>query len=339
MNLRIVLLLLTSICFDVLAQPAKNLCVAFYNQENLFDTIDTPDKNDSEFLPGGKYNWDHEKYKNKIGNMSRVIAAMNKNNGPDFLGMCEVENDIALHDLALQLNSKNLNYKYIWFDSPDERGIDNALIYKPENIKHVKSALFLIDTNGIGGDQTRGILMADFILINKARLVLFVNHWPSRRDGETESEFKRIFVAKTLKHLCDSIEKADPYCKIIVMGDLNDYPDNKSVNEIMMAKKDAVNLPATAFYNPMFALMESGGGSYKHKNTWNFLDQILLNKNLVSNKSNLVYINNSATTFKENWMLETDDKYKGNPKRTFGGTKYLNGFSDHLPVLLYLQMK
>ncbi len=339
MNLRIVLLLSTLFCFEASAQKGKKLCISFYNQENLFDTIDNPAKNDEEFLPNGKYRWDHEKYKNKIQNMSKVIGALNENKGPDFMGMCEVESDYTLHDLSLKLNQQGLNYKYIWFEGPDERGIDNALIYKPENVKNVKGVLFTIDPIGIGGDQTRGILMCDFILSNKARLVIFVNHFPSRREGEKESEFKRIFVAKTLKHITDSIEKSDPACKIMVMGDFNDYPNNISLTDILQAKKEQVSSNSNGFYNPMYSLMEAGQGSYKHKGEWNFLDQIILNKNLLSEKSNLVYLNNSTAVFKQDWMLETEEKYKGNPKRTFGGMKYLNGYSDHLPVYLIVEMK
>ncbi len=168
---------------------------------------------------------------------------------------------------------------------------------------------------------------------------MFIVHFPSRREGEKESEFKRLFVAKTLKHISDSVEKADPACKILVMGDFNDYPNNKSLEEELMAKKTSNNLPKTAFYNPMFALMEKGGGSYRHKGEWNFLDQMLLNQKLLSPKSKLVYEDNSASVFVKDWMLETEEKYKGNPLRTFGGTKYLNGYSDHLPVYLYLDMK
>ncbi len=327
------------VSLSAMAQEGRQLCVAFYNQENLFDTIDAPGKDDSEFLPAGKYFWNHEKYMNKISNMSRVISSMNNNHGPDFMGMCEVENDIVLHDLALQLNTHNLNYNYIWFEGPDERGIDNALIYKPSVIRHAKSHHLPVNADSIGGDHTRDILLADFNLLNNTRLVIVVNHWPSRREGETESEYKRIFVARTVKHICDSIIKSDPKCHIMVMGDFNDYPDNRSLSEIMMARPDMSALPARAFYNPMFSMMKAGGGSYRHKGNWNFLDQILLNQNLLDMKSKLHYVANSTAVFKQDWMLETEEKYKGNPKRTFGGTKYLNGFSDHLPVYLYLQMK
>ncbi len=339
MNLRIVLLISTLFCFNASAQIAKKLCISFYNQENLFDTIDNPNKNDEEFLPLGKYKWNHEKYTNKIHNMAKVIHALNEDKGPDFLGICEVESDIALHDLAMQLNSVGLNYKYLWFEGPDERGIDNALIYKPENVKAAKGFLFTIDPNGLRGDQTRGILMCDFILTNIARMVVFINHFPSRREGEKESEFKRLFVAKTLKHISDSVEKSDPKCKIIIMGDFNDYPNNLSISEILGAKKDVSMIKGKGLYNPMYMLMEQGLGSYKYKSEWNFLDQIILNQSLINDKSNLTYQTNSTGVFKQDWMLETEEKYKGNPKRTFGGMKYINGYSDHLPVYLYLDMK
>jgi predicted extracellular nuclease len=199
--------------------------------------------------------------------------------------------------------------------------------------------LFKIDTSGIGGDNTRGILMGDFILENNSRLVILVNHWPSRREGEKESEFKRLFVAKRLREICDSLQAKDSKVSIIAMGDFNDYPDNKSIKEIMQAKGKIEETGKSDFYNPMNELLAQGKGSYKHRGEWNFLDQFLLNKNLLKKESKLVYLNQSTDVFKEEWMLETEEKYKGNPKRTFGGKKYLNGYSDHLPVYLYLQIK
>jgi predicted extracellular nuclease len=339
MKLPIVILLSLFICFESAAQNEKKICVAFYNQENLFDTIDTPNKIDDEFLPKGTYRWDSEKYNNKVKNMSAVISSMNEGKGPDFLGMCEVENDIALSGLNAELGKKKMAYGVVWFDSPDERGIDNALLYKSKMVKKASGHLFKIDTSGIGGDNTRGILMGDFILENNSRLVILVNHWPSRREGEKESEFKRLFVAKRLREICDSLQAKDSKVSIIAMGDFNDYPDNKSIKEIMQAKGKIEETGKSDFYNPMNELLAQGKGSYKHRGEWNFLDQFLLNRNLLKKESKLVYLNQSTDVFKEEWMLETEEKYKGNPKRTFGGKKYLNGYSDHLPVYLYLQIK
>jgi predicted extracellular nuclease len=326
-------------CFQIGAQTKNKLCVAFYNQENLFDTIDTPDKIDEEFLPQGTYKWNTEKYQNKMANMSKVILAINNGNGPDFLGMCEVENEIVLKDLIKELKKNKQDYGIVWFDSPDERGIDNALLYKKNAGKLMKSNLYIIDTAGIGGDNTRGIVMAEFTLKNNSRLILLVNHWPSRREGEKESEYKRIYVAQRAKQICDSIQKKDPNVALIMMGDFNDYPNNESISKIMQAKAATTEMGAFDFYNPMNDLLAKGMGSYKHKGEWNFLDQFLLNKSLLNSNSKLQYEVNSASTFKEEWMLETEEKYKGNPKRTFGGKKYLNGYSDHLPVYLYLNIK
>ncbi|MCG9880764.1 MAG: hypothetical protein MH472_09220 [Bacteroidia bacterium] len=338
MKLRILILLNILFLLDVQLTAQSKICVSFYNQENLFDTLDTPNKDDSEFLPQGTYAWNSEKYYNKLANMSSVISQINQGKGPDFLGMCEVENDLVVGDLTKTLGKKGLTYQYIWHDSKDERGIDNALLYKKEHVNSVQSRLFDINPDSIGGSITRGLLMADFTLKNQSRLVIFVNHWPSRRGGEKESEPKRIYVAKYLKHLCDSIQKKDPKVHIVLMGDFNDHPDNISISEHLKAKESVKSVTKNDFYNPMFQLVKEGKGSYNHRGNWNFLDQFILNQNLVKGKSKLSYVDQSAQAFKEEWMLETEEKYKGNPKRTFGGKKYLNGYSDHLPIYMYLQL-
>lgn len=339
MKFRLLLIINILVLLDAPLKAQSKICISFYNQENLFDTLDTPNKDDSEFLPQGNYAWNSEKYFNKLANMSSVIASINSSKGPDFLGMCEVENDLVLGDLVKTLAQKNQTYQVIWHDSKDERGIDNALLYKKEWVKSVQSKLFDINPDSIGGSITRGLLMADFTLKNQSRLVIFVNHWPSRRGGETESEPKRIYVAKYLKHLSDSIQKNDPKVHIVLMGDFNDHPDNISINQYLQAKETMKSLANNDFYNPMYALMKQGKGSYNHKGSWNFLDQFMLNQNLVNGKGKLVYMTESAQAFKEDWMLETEEKYKGNPKRTFGGKKYLNGYSDHLPIYMFLQVK
>jgi predicted extracellular nuclease len=339
MKVKLFILLSILFLFNAEAQVSKKICVAFYNQENLFDTLDTPNKDDAEFLPNGTYQWNSEKYLNKLRNMSEVIAAINAGKGPDFLGLCEVENDIAVNGLVQTLAQKKLNYQMIWFDSKDERGIDNALIYKKELVKKASGFIFDINPDSLGGSITRGILLADFTLQNNSRLVILVNHWPSRRGGEAESEAKRIFVAKRVKEISDSLQKKDPKVHLLLMGDFNDYPTNASITQYLQAKESIKETGKNQFYNPMFALLKEGKGSYKHKGEWNFLDQLMLNQNLVSGKSNLTYEPQSANVFKEDWMLETEEKYKGNPRRTFGGKKYLNGYSDHLPVYLNLILK
>lgn len=322
-----------------LSAQEKQICIAFYNQENLFDTLDDPIRKDEEFTPTGTYNWTSERYANKLQNMARVIVAMNQGKGPDALGMCEVENQVVLQDLTAQLRKSGLDYHIVWFESPDERGIDNALLYRPDKFQLLDSRIYLIDTAGLNGDRTRGIVLANFKLSNKGNLAILVNHWPSRREGEKESEYKRHFVAARLKTICDSLHKTNDDLAILAMGDFNDYPNNSSIREIMKGKKVPKEVKENDFYNPMYALMEAGKGSYHFRGEWNFLDQFLLNEELLEKGNRITYVTNSTNVFNQDWMLEPEGKYKGNPLRTFGGKKYLNGYSDHLPVYLYLKLK
>ena len=324
---------------DVKAQASKNVFIAFYNQENLFDTIDTEKKIDEEYLPSSKLVWNTTKYQNKLKNMSKVILAMNEGKGPDFLGMCEVETEIALADLCMELNISAQNYKYVFFDGPDERGIDNAFIYKAASAKSVKGHSFMISPEFIGGDKTRNILMADVKLNNGSRIVFLVNHFPSRREGQSESEFKRIAVAGRLKAICDSLVLKDKKVNTILLGDFNDHPNDKSMAEVLEGKSAMSEVSdERQFYNTMWLFHQQGLGSHKYKGEWGVLDQILLNKNLIDGKGKLKYKKGSAGIFKEEFMLETEEKYKGNPKRTFAGNKYLNGYSDHLPVYIQLEI-
>lgn len=320
------------------AQTGKNVFISFYNQENLFDTLDNPNKMDEEYLPDSKLRWNSEKYFNKLNNMSSVILDMNQGQGPDFLGVCEVETEVALADLVKTLNAKTKDaYAYIFFEGPDERGIDNGLIYRKSAVKSIKGRAYGIDPDLIGGDKTRNILLADVKLSNNARLVLAVNHFPSRREGQKESEFKRVAAANRLRTICDSLLKSDKKINIVLMGDFNDHPVDRSMAEVLEGKSTIGEVDERQFYNPLWLFHSQGVGSHKYKNEWGMLDQILLSKNLLIGKSKLKYLKGSAGIHKAEFMLETEEKYKGNPKRTFAGNKYLNGYSDHLPVYIKLE--
>lgn len=316
----------------------KKACIAFYNQENLFDTIDNPRKNDEEFLPNGKYKWNTERYLKKLDNMAKVIASMNNNNGADFLGMCEVESIEALTDLTKNKQLKKMAYKTVFFEGEDERGIDNAFIYKSSLVKEAKGRTIVISSEGIDGDHTRNILVAEITLKNNEKLYFVVNHWPSRREGEKESEFKRIFVAGEVRKVCDEIYAKNAKANIIVMGDLNDEPNNMSVVATLGASGAASKTKDKMLFNTVKELSMDGQGSHKFKGQWSMLDQIIISANLLNNKSKVKFVTGSAQVFKQDFMLETDEKYKGNPLRTFVGNKYLGGFSDHLPVMIYLEI-
>lgn len=316
----------------------KKACIAFYNQENLFDTIDNPRKNDEEFLPNGKYKWNTERYLKKLDNMAKVIASMNNNNGADFLGMCEVESIEALTDLTKNKQLEKMAYKTVFFEGEDERGIDNAFIYKSNLVKEAKGRTIVISSEGIDGDHTRNILVAEITLKNNEKVYFIVNHWPSRREGEKESEFKRIFVAGEVRKVCDEIYAKNSKANIIVMGDLNDEPNNMSVVATLGASGAASKTKDKMLFNTVKELSMDGQGSHKFKGQWSMLDQIIISANLLNNKSKVKFVTGSAQVFKQDFMLETDEKYKGNPLRTFVGNKYLGGFSDHLPVMIYLEI-
>jgi endonuclease/exonuclease/phosphatase family metal-dependent hydrolase len=316
----------------------KKACIAFYNQENLFDTIDNPRKNDEEFLPNGKYKWNTERYLKKLDNMAKVIASMNNNNGADFLGMCEVESIEALNDLTKNKQLEKMAYKSVFFEGEDERGIDNAFIYKSSLVKIASGKSIPIPSDGIDGDHTRNLLLAELTLTNNQKLYFIVNHWPSRREGEKESEFKRVFVASVVRKTCDSIYAINPKANIIVMGDLNDTPSNMSVIATLGATGSASKTKDKMLFNTVKDLAMEGKGTHKYKNEWSMLDQIIISANLLNNKSKVKFVQGSAQVYKQDFMLETDEKYKGSPLRTFVGNKYLGGFSDHLPVMIYLEI-
>jgi len=316
----------------------KKACIAFYNQENLFDTIDNPRKNDEEFLPNGKYKWNTERYLKKLDNMAKVIASMNNNNGADFLGMCEVESIEALTDLTKNKQLEKMAYKSVFFEGEDERGIDNAFIYKSSLVKIASGKSIPIPSDGIDGDHTRNLLLAELTLTNNQKLYFIVNHWPSRREGEKESEFKRVFVASVVRKTCDSIYAINPKANIIVMGDLNDTPSNMSVIATLGATGSASKTKDKMLFNTVKDLAMEGKGTHKYKNEWSMLDQIIISANLLNNKSKVKFVQGSAQVYKQDFMLETDEKYKGSPLRTFVGNKYLGGFSDHLPVMIFLEI-
>lgn len=314
----------------------NSFCLAFYNQENLFDTIDDPHKNDNEFLPGSKNNWNSTRYLDKLTHMAEVISAMNQANGPDVLGVCEIENRAVLQDLCAQAKLKSCNYGIVHFESPDERSIDNALLYKQSKFKVIRAIPYPIRIDSLPHFKTRDILMVQLQVQsdNKAKssLVVLVNHFPSRSGGQGASEFKRYRAATILRHIFDSIQQVSPGQAVIAMGDFNDEPTDPSMDSILGATPD-VN---STLYNPMYALKESGQGSYLYRKHWDMLDQFILNKALTQGKNTWRYQSGSAGIFKEPWMLETEPAHAGAPKRTFAGGKYLNGYSDHLPVFLYL---
>ncbi len=332
--LTIISILLTS------CQGQEKIHIAFWNLENLFDTVDDPSNfGDDEFLPTAKSEWNDIRFDNKLSNLSKIIRSMNDGNGPDILGVCEVENRYVLEELSTRF-LKDLNYEIVHFDSKDPRGIDVGLVYKKNKFTYLNSEPIRVFVQG----NTRDILFST-LTFKDDTLHLFVNHWPSRRTGEIESEPRRIRAANTLRAKVDSLLKSNPKSNIVIMGDFNDMPDNKSLLMTLLAvpfECDSLSQEYTLnLYNTSFKKYSKGVGSYFHQGNFNMLDQIIISKGLLDNK-NLDYVCDSFEIISNELNTTRSGRYKGAPFPTFGSGRYLGGYSDHFPVgakFIYINQK
>lgn len=318
------------------AQSNDTLYVAFWNLQNLFDTIDDPQKNDEEFLPESDLEWTQERLDKKMYNQARVIRSMNNGKGPDILGVCEVENQMVLDSMVNKFLS-DLDYKIAYLESPDNRSIDNGLLYRKSKFELLN---IQADTVHLSDNwQTRLIFGVNLLTENNEKLTVFVNHWPSRSGGQLESEPNRIEAASTLRKHVERIFEKDKKAKIIIIGDFNDEPANTSLLETLKAnpvKCDSLNADfkkgsTGQLYNLAYTSFEVGLGSYKYKDDWNMLDQIIVSGSLLTNK-NFSYLCKSFEVYKPYFIVTHSGKYEGTPFPTYGGKRYLGGYSDHFPV-------
>jgi len=308
-----------------------SLFVASWNIENLFDIMDDPKKNDSDFLPTSSKDWNEGKFAFKLHNLARVINYMNNGKGPDIIGLQEVENMGVLKHLVYRLHERD--YVVIHRDSPDERGIDVAIIYDREvlDIVSVDTLLVKLPTNY----NTRYILHA--ILnhrITSKDIHVFVNHWPSRRGGEQKSEPNREAAASTLKNTIDILFKKDNEVNIIILGDFNDEPSNISLKEVLGAQEficENSEVKRNQLYNLAYLKHQEGKGTYLYGAKWNMLDQIIVSTPLIKSQ-NYFFKCDGFEIIKPEFMVQQDGERKGAPLPTYTGNKYLGGFSDHFPV-------
>jgi predicted extracellular nuclease len=324
-------------CFFVSAQKG-NYQIAFYNVENLFDTIDDPQTDDSEFLPNAKAQWTSDRYMVKLENLCKVILAIGNSKGPDVIGLCEVENEKVLTDLVSMLLAQKQHYGLVHYESADPRGIDVALLYKTEKFTLLSSHFIRFELPNAEWKRTRDILHVKGQLPNKEIIHFYVNHFPSRREGTAESRYKRQFVASQLRNSVDSVLKTNASANIVIMGDFNDEPMDSSMNIFLGAKSITDQSAKTNLYNCMTVLKERGQGTYNYKKEWSLLDQLIVSGAMLPVKGKVSYVLGSATIYKQEWMLEQKEKYKGQPLRTYVGSKYLGGYSDHLPVYILLKL-
>jgi endonuclease/exonuclease/phosphatase family metal-dependent hydrolase len=299
--------------------------------ENLFDLIDDPDKNDSEWLEGEAKDWSEERLALKMENIAKVIQYMNDGKGPDLLGFQEVEHR-HLIDTLISRHLHNNNYSVVYFESPDKRGIDNGIIFNNRmfDLEHVRAHTVVLQDHY----PTRDIVEAAF-KINDVKIYLFVNHWPSRRGGQEKSEPNRLSAAETLNTALQEVYESNDEPNVIILGDFNDEPDNKSITEVLGAVKYDCLLESgvseSLLYNLSYKSFENGQGSYLYRGDWNMLDQIIISNSL-TDKSNFYYDCASFKVIRPEIMITGEGRYKGAAIPTYGGRKYLGGFSDHYPV-------
>lgn len=310
--------------------------VGFYNLENLFDTIHDAGKNDFEFLPDGTNKWGSMKYKNKLKNMATVLNEMSTDMLPMGLtavGVSEIENYRVLDDLVNHEILAPRGWKIAHIEGPDSRGVDCALLYNPRLFKHKNTMLAPYTTEDNDTTyKTRGFLVVTGEISDEI-VHIIVNHWPSRYASSPARERAGTLV----RELKDSLMAAQPDSKVIIMGDLNDDPDDKSIKKFLGAVRNPDGLQSSSdLYNPWWDLLRKKGiGTLKYRGKWNLFDQIIVSGNLVgSDRTALKYY--KPEVFSRGYMLQQDGKYKGSPLRTHASGIWLNGYSDHLPVIVYL---
>ena len=247
-------LLFTS-CSSVKYQRKKNFTIVFYNVENLFDTINEPGKTDGEFTPNGSKQWNEERYTKKVNDIAKVLSLINENELPEMIGLCEVENQKVLEDLVENELLSNGDYKIVHYESPDNRGIDNAFLYRPDEFEVNFSQPIPVSFKGEPNFHTRDILYVKGKTNNGEEMHVFVNHWPSRIGGTDETESARLQVASKLKNKIDSIVSNNSSAEIIVMGDMNDEPSNLSLTYVLGASKPESN--ANGLVNLMYPIHEA----------------------------------------------------------------------------------
>jgi predicted extracellular nuclease len=340
--------------------------VVFYNVENLFDTLDDPNKKDEDFTPGSELQWSHARYEAKLDGLTKVLLAAGDGQPPLLIGLAEVENAAVVEALgqrisrevaarsSLNAQAKNpksrggagpaLLYEVAHVESPDERGIDCSLLVRSGKdgfeVEQVRGIRLHFDQDT--SYKSRDILYVTGKLRGQRQLLhIFVNHWPSRRGGEAESSANRAVAAMALRKVVDSLRTAENNPLILIMGDFNDEPANQSLAEVLGARQAPLAsdglAPAGDLFNLMGPADARGEGSYNYQGNWNMLDQFVVSAALLPELpcKRCLAVQDGAT-FQQEWMMFVSERYGATPSRTYGGPNYYGGISDHLPIRLTL---
>ena len=342
MKKRLIFTLLLA-AFIVACFAQKPYKVMFYNLENFFDTINDPEVLDDEFTPEGPKQWNSAKYNRKLGNIERVLfdlAAADKVY-PAVIGVSEVENRSVLEDIVAAPKLAPADYRIVHYDSPDARGVDVAFYYRPDVFKLEGSAAIPFKMPELPNFRTR-----DFVTmwgtIDSEPFFFLVSHWPSRLGGKEASAPKRERAAEIMRHAADSVLAINPATKVVMMGDFNDDATDKSITEVLGAEGNIRKLQPGGYYNPFIDMLKAGIGSLAYRDQWNLFDNIVVSENLATGSTGSLKLERApkgkyyGNIFRVPYLFQQEGQYKGYPLRTFVGNNFQGGYSDHLPVFIYI---
>ncbi len=324
------------------AKKYKVKTIAFYNLENLFDTEDDSSINDEaspmmEMAEGNR----EEVYQKKLTNMARVLRKMGSEKAqtaPSIIGVCEIENRKVLEDLASHPLLREFDYGIEHYDSPDRRGIDTGLLYKKADFNVLNSASRRLMINDL--QSGKRIFTRDQLVVTGEldgdEMTFIVNHWPSRRGGEQRSRPKRVAAAALNKKIMDSIHSINAMAKIITMGDLNDDPNNESVEKTLNAQMDREDVKPQMLYNPFMQMFKDGYNTLAYRDSGNLFDQIMMTYPFLNEAGRDGYRYWQAHIHNPSFMTNKTGRYRGYPYRSFVGNSFTGGYSDHFPVYVYV---
>ena len=331
---------LMSLAFTAKADDQRKVQVAgiaFYNWENLFDTIpNNPEGRDEEFTPKGSRQWDGRKYREKVHNLAYAISQFATKTtpvGPAIIGVSEIENRSVMEDVVNQPELKKWNLQVVHHDSPDARGVDVGLLYNPRYFKLENVTNHRLTAISF---RTRDQMCVVGKLLGQ-RIAVIVNHWPSRLGGQEQSEPNRVAAAELSKSIADSLWNIDPEIGVIIMGDLNDDPQNKSCAKIIGGAREPEGVGPHGFYNPWWKKLDSGVGTLAYQSAWNLFDQIMVSGNLVNDVPQGKWQFYEAKVLNFDFLKDTEGNRVGYPKRTYASGSYLGGYSDHFPTEIFLR--
>ena len=319
------------------SSAGQNVRVLFYNAENLYDPFDDPAKLDDEFTPKGAKHWTYDRFYTKLQHLAKTLMAAGSGSPPEIVGLCEVENRFVLNKLVRDTPLKRFGYQILHHESPDPRGVDVALLYRPEFFSVISFSCIRIRFPFDTLSATRDILLVKGLLPGRDTVTILVNHWPSRRGGYKSSTARRDFVATVLRAECDSLFDRDPNCKILIMGDFNDEPGQESISRILKAGGDTSRLKPGDLVNLMGCGKKNFPGTIRYQGQWTIFDQFIVSASFLKGTVGYHAFPEDARIITLPFLLEEDEKYLGSKlARTYSGPSYQGGFSDHLPVMLTL---